>query len=168
MDLTNWGLLLVRVVVGGLLMGHGSQKLFGWFGGYGLAGVGGWMESMGLRPGRTWAAVAGLGEVVGGALLLLGLLNPLGSIAILSVMAMAWVKVHWGKPIWVDKGGVELPLTNMAAVLAVALAGPGAYSLDKVLGIALPAWLVAVVAIGAALSVIAGAAMRPAPARPAE
>src|SRR6266545_3668574 len=125
MELSDWGLLVLRLVVGGLLMGHGSQKLFGWFGGQGLTGVGGWMESMGLRPGKLWATIAGLGEFGGGLSLLLGFLNPLGSIAILSVMVMAWAKVHWGKPIWSDKGGAELPLTNMAAALAVAFAGPG-------------------------------------------
>lgn len=152
---------MLRVVVGGLLMAHGSQKLFGWFGGHGLAGTGGWMESMGMRPGKLWAALAGLGEFGGGLLLLLGFLTPLGSIAVISVMAMAWLKAHLGKPIWAQEGGAELPLVNVAAALALALAGPGEYSLDAALGIALPSWLVAIVAIFAAVTVIAGAMMRP-------
>ena len=166
---TGWmdpALLLVRVVVGGLLMGHGAQKLFGWFGGHGLAGTGGWLESMGMRPGWIWATTAGLGEFGGGLLLALGFLSPLGSIMIVAVMAMAWAKTHWGKPIWVTEGGAELPLVNMAAALAIALGGPGRISVDHALGIRTPFWLVALVAAGAAASVVLGAMMKPAPAEP--
>ena len=159
--MSDWALLILRLIVGGLLMGHGAQKLFGLFGGAGLGGTGGWLASTGLRPGPLWALFAGLGEFGGGLLLLLGFLNPLGSIGIVAVMAMAWAKAHWGKPIWVSEGGAELPLTNAAAALAVALAGPGAYSLDSALGLSLPVWLVAVVAVVVAVTVVAGIAMRP-------
>jgi putative oxidoreductase len=140
----DFGLLILRLTLGGLLAGHGAQKLFGWFGGHGLEGTSGWMESMGLRPGRPWAFLAGLTEFGGGLLTLLGLLNPLGPLGIISSMGMATAKVHWGKPIWVTSGGAELPITNTAAALAVALAGPGRLSLDHALGLRLPRRLVLV------------------------
>ncbi len=163
-NMIDVGLLLLRLVVGGLLIGHGAQKLFGWFGGHGLAGTGMWLQSMGMRPGPFWAMMAGGGEFVGGLLIALGFLNPVGSIAVIAAMAMAWIKAHAGKPIWVTEGGAELPLVNIAVALAVALAGPGYYSLDHQLGISLPAALVALVAIGAAATVLIGAMMRPAEA----
>ncbi|MCC6313192.1 MAG: DoxX family protein, partial [Thermomicrobiales bacterium] len=132
------GLLALRLAVGGLLMGHGSQKLFGWFDGPGVAGFGGFLESMGYKPGKQWATLAGLSEFGGGALTALGLLHPLGPIATLGAMGVASVTVHGGKPIWAAKGGAELPLTNIAAAIALATIGPGQYSLDHALGIRLP------------------------------
>jgi putative oxidoreductase len=140
----DFGLLILRLTLGGLLAGHGAQKLFGWFGGHGLGGTSGWMESMGLRPGRPWAFLAGLTEFGGGLLTLLGLLNPLGPLGIISSMGMATAKVHWGKPIWVTSGGAELPITNTASALAVALTGPGRISLDHALGLRLPRRLILV------------------------
>lgn len=165
--MADLGLLVLRLVVGGLLMGHGSQKLFGWFGGHGLAGTAGWLESIGLRPGKPWALLAGLAEFGGGLLLALGLLNPLGPIGIIAVMATAWAAAHAGKPIWVTSGGAELPLTNMAAALAIALAGPGVYSLDAGFGIHVPAVLTGIVALAAAVGVAAAAWRGPAAMREA-
>jgi putative oxidoreductase len=144
------GLLLLRGTVGGLLMGHGAQKLFGVWGGHGLAGTSGWMESMGFRPGKPWALMASLGEFGGGLLTALGLLTPTGSMGIAGSMAMAAAKVHSGKPIWVTEGGAEFTLTNLAAVTALALAGPGRYSLDHALGIKLPRWVGPLGALGTA------------------
>ena len=89
------GLLLARMVLGLLMAAHGSQKLFGWFGGYGLAGTGGFFESLGFRPGRLFAAAAAVTEVAGGLLLALGLLGPLGPAMIISVMIVAMATVHW-------------------------------------------------------------------------
>jgi putative oxidoreductase len=150
-------LLIVRATVGGLLAGHGAQKLFGWFGGPGLKGTAGMMESLGLRPGAAWAPVAALSEFAGGVLTALGLLNPLGPIAIIAAMSMATAKAHWGKPIWVTAGGAELPVTNMAVALAIALAGSGRYSLDSALGLRVPPALGAVAALAAAAGVATGA-----------
>jgi putative oxidoreductase len=170
-DMTYWpgwtgladvGLLLLRLVVGGLLMGHGSQKLFGWFGGHALEGTGGWLESMGMHPGKFWATMAGSGEFFGGALLVLGFLHPLGSIAVMAVMTMAWIKAHAGKPIWSTEGGAELPLTNMAVALAVALTGPGFLSLDYLAGLFVPAAVIVLAIVAAVAGVLAGAFMRPA------
>jgi putative oxidoreductase len=132
------GVLIVRVVVGGLLAGHGAQKLFGSFGGPGLAGTAGWLESLQMRPANVWARVAGGSELGGGLLTALGFLNPLGPIAAMGAMGMAWAKVHLGKPVWVTTGGAELPLTNLAVLSALSIAGPGRLSVDGLLGIRVP------------------------------
>ncbi len=134
----DFGLLVVRVIVGLLLFGHGSQKLFGWFGGHGLKGTAGWLGSIGMQPATFWAFMAGLSEAAGGLLLALGFLNPIGSLGIIAAMLTATFKVHWTKGIWNMNGGMEFPLTNIAVALGIALTGPGAYSLDAMLGIRLP------------------------------
>jgi hypothetical protein len=87
---------------------------------------------MGFRPGKQWAMMAGLSEFGGGALTALGLAHPVGPLSTLGAMAVATLDVHAGKPVWVSEGGAELPITNMAAALALALAGPGAFSLARV------------------------------------
>ncbi len=137
----NLALLFLRLTFGCFLMGHGGQKLFGWFKGPGMQGTAGWLESMGMRPGKFWAALAGSCEFGGGLLVVLGFLNPIGPLASFGSMAMATAKVHWGKPIWVSEGGAEHPITNMGIAAALMAAGPGAYSLDALLGIRLPRWL---------------------------
>jgi putative oxidoreductase len=145
------GVLIVRLVVGGLLAGHGAQKLFGWFGGPGLEGTAGWLESMRLRPGTVWARIAGGSEFFGGLLTALGFLNPLGPIAAMGAMSMAWAKVHLGNPVWSTKGGAELPLTNIAVLSALTVAGPGRLSLDSLFGIRVPR----IVGLGALLGMLA-------------
>ena len=102
--------LIVRLVGLGFAA-HGAQKLFGWFGGYGLAGTGGYFEGMGWRPGRVFAAVAGLGEFLGGLLLFLGLGGPIGPMLIIAVMVVAAVSVHWPAG-WFAPKGVELPVLH--------------------------------------------------------
>jgi len=135
------GVLIVRLVVGGLLFGHGAQKLFGAFGGHGLEGTTGWIESMRLRPANVWARAAGGSEFFGGLFTMLGFLNPIGPIVAMGSMAMAWAKVHLGKPVWGTEGGAELPLTNIAVLSALTLAGPGRLSVDGLFGIRVPRWL---------------------------
>ncbi len=133
--------LIVRLAQGSLMVGHGAQKLFGSFGGPGLEGTSGFMEMLGLRPGRLWAYLAGFSEFGGGVLTALGLLNPLGPLAVIASMSMATRKAHWGKPIWVTEGGAELPVLNIAISTALMIREPDKYSLDRVLGIRLPTWL---------------------------
>lgn len=161
------GLLVVRVVFGLLMAAHGSQKLFGWFGGYGLAGTGGFFESIGFRPGRLFAAAAGFGETVGGLLVALGLLGPIGPALIVAVMVVAAISVHWQHGVFAMSNGIELPLLYATIGLALALTGPGAYSGDAVLGLT-PVWTptLAAVALGLGLlgAVINLGLRRPAPA----
>jgi putative oxidoreductase len=145
---------IVRVVQGTLMAGHGAQKLFGSFGGPGLEGTSGFMEMLGMRPGRPWAYMAGLSEFGGGVLTALGLLKPLGPLGVIGAMAMATRKAHWDKPIWVTEGGAELPVLNMAISTALMVREPDAYSLDRVLGLRLPAWVGPVGLVGILLTVI--------------
>jgi putative oxidoreductase len=128
------GLLIARLVLGLLMAGHGAQKLFGWFGGYGLTGTGGFFESLGFRPGRTFAAAAGGTEMVGGILTAAGLLGPIGPALILSVMIVAAVTVHW-HGVFAQANGVELPLLYASGAVALALTGPGSLSLDAAVGL---------------------------------
>ena len=152
--LRDLGMLVLRMIMGGLLVGHGSQKLFGWFGGYGLSGTAGWLESLGLRPGQRWAPIAGLGEFGGGMLTALGLFHPIGPIIVMGPMVTAIRRVHWGKPIWVTEGGGELPLTNISVATALMMAGPGRLSLDRLLGIRIPGWMVALTAGATAMGIV--------------
>jgi putative oxidoreductase len=137
------------------MAGHGAQKLFGWWGGNGLEGTAGWLESMGMKPGKPWAVLAGASEFGGGVLTLLGFLNPLGPLGTIGSMGMATAKVHWGKPIWVTSGGAELPVTNIAAALALAMAGPGKISLDSALGLRLPRRMFLIPGLAAAAAGVA-------------
>ncbi len=129
----DFGLLILRLVVGLTLMGHGSQKLFGWFNGPGIKGFSGGMQRMGLRPPVFWATLAGLGEFGGGLLLALGLVTELGALGIMGAMYVAMVKVHLPKGFWNSKGGIEFTLTLWTAAFALGLTGPGTFSLDHLL-----------------------------------
>ena len=126
--------LIVRIVVGLGLAAHGAQKLFGWFGGHGVAGTGQFFEGLGFRPGRMFALAAGVGEFGGGLLTFLGLWGALGPAVIVMVMLTAVLAVHVGKGYFTNDGGPELPLLYIAGALAVAFAGAGEYSLDRVFG----------------------------------
>jgi putative oxidoreductase len=156
-------LLVLRAIMGSLMLGHGAQKLFGWWGGYGLEGTSGWLESLGLRPGRPWAILAGGSEFGGGVLSLLGLLNPFGPLGVIGAMAVATRKAHWGKPIWVTEGGPELPITNMSIATALMLAGPGKYSLDRALGIRVPRWIALLALVALVIAVAFAAKTEPPP-----
>ena len=161
------GILILRLTLGGLLAGHGAQKLFGLFEGHGPEGTGQFLEGMGLQPGKQWAITAGLGEMGGGILTALGFLHPVGPITTLAPMVVAWGRAHWGKPIWITSGGAELPATNIAIALALALIGPGRFSLDRMFGIrAHPALAMLVSAGVAAGSLIALSQPRPEPQQP--
>jgi putative oxidoreductase len=130
------GILLLRVTVGLTLAAHGAQKLFGWFGGYGLTGTAGWLESVGFRPGRVHALMAGLVEVGGGLLLALGAATPLGAALVVSVMIVAAVIAHVKNGFFITSGGYEYNVVLGASALAIAFTGPGALSVDGALGYA--------------------------------
>jgi len=154
----NLALLLLRLITGGLVAGHGAQKLFGAFGGHGPEGTAQWLRSMDIKPADKWAKAAGWSEFGGGLLTALGFLHPLGPIGILSSMAVATGKVHWGKPVWVTEGGAELPVTNSAVALALALAGPGRYSVDRLLGTRAPRRILALALPAATIGIAAALA----------
>jgi putative oxidoreductase len=162
------GLLVARLILGLALAAHGAQKLFGWFGGYGLKGTGSYFEGLGFRPGMLFAGAAGFAEFVGGLLTAAGLLGPVGPALIIVVMLVGMVTVHWKNGFFAGKNGIELTLMNTAGALAIAFAGPGAFSLDRVLGTsqlsqASTTWLV--IAVALVLTVVNLAVRRrPAPA----
>jgi putative oxidoreductase len=143
--LTGLGLLILRVVIGLTLAAHGAQKLFGWWGGPGMAG---WTQSvtkLRIRPAAPWAWIAALSEFGGGLLLALGLLSPLGSLAIAGAMLVAIATVHWANGFWNGKRGFEFNLALLASVTALALTGPGTYSLDQAIAVHLPEPLTVIV-----------------------
>jgi putative oxidoreductase len=163
----NEGLLLARLVIGLLMAAHGSQKLFGWFGGYGLNGTGQFFEGLGFRPGRTFAALASLAEVGGGLFVALGLFGPIGPALILSVMIVGAVSVHWPHGLFAMSNGIEVPLLYSTIVAALALTGFGQFSLDAVLGLT-PLWTPAIAWAALAVGVVGGVvnlSLRRVPAR---
>lgn len=145
------GLLVLRLVVGLAMAAHGSQKLFGWFGGHGLAGTGGFFEMIGFKPGRTFALAAGASELTSGLLIALGFLGPVGPALMLSVMIVAALTVHWKNGFFAQSNGIEVTLLFGVAAIALAFVGFGAFSLDAVTGLAsvfTPAVAVATLALG--------------------
>jgi putative oxidoreductase len=151
------GLLFARLTLGLLMSAHGAQKLFGWFGGYGLSGTGGFLESLGFRPGRAFAAAAGFTEFAGGLMLALGLLEPIGAALVVSVMIVAAGSVHWQHGLFAATNGIEVPLLYAAGAAALALTGPGAYSVDAAFGLT-SFWTPALTVTALALGVIGGVA----------
>lgn len=154
--MTASGLLILRLVVGLILAAHGAQKLFGWWGGPRMTGWTQTVRKLRIRPARPWAWLAALSEFGGGLLLALGLLSPLGSLAIAGVMLVAIATVHLSRGFWATKGGYEFNLALIAGAVAVALAGPGTYSLDAALRIHLPE---PATLIGGTVALIAGVAI---------
>lgn len=128
-------LLAERLVFGGLFAAHGTQKLFGWFRGGGLEATGRSFEQLGFRPGRAFAAAAGLTELTAGMLIALGFLGPVGPALLLSVLVVAIITVHWGNGLLATSNGCELPLLYSTVAISLAFAGFGRYALDAGLGI---------------------------------
>jgi len=160
-------LLLLRVVIGGVLIPHGLLKL-GLIGkGGSIAGVAGWFNSMGLRPGMFWAYVATLAEAGGGLLTVLGLGGPIGPGVLAADLVVVTIVAHVAQGFWAGGGkvGWEFPIPLAAGGLAIALAGNGAWSLDRLLGLTYPDWLLpvwlVVVAMGAVLALAIRAMQAP-------
>jgi putative oxidoreductase len=143
------GLLALHVFVGLLFMGHGAQKLFGLFGGHGVGKTAGFMESVGLRPGRIHAILGGSAEFFGGLLLALGLLVPVAAAVLIATMVTAALTAHRGKGIWATNSGIELPLVYGLIAFALAGVGAGEVSLDAALGLDLAGTGWALAALGA-------------------
>src|SRR4030095_12282650 len=149
------GLLILRLVVGLSMAAHGTQKLFGWLGGHGLAGTGGFFEMLGFRPGRAFAFAAGATELVSGILIALGFLGPIGSALLLSVMIVAAVTVHWKNGFFAASNGIEVNTLFSVAAVALAFTGFGAFSIDALIGI--DTLITPTIAIAAIIAGIAGA-----------
>jgi putative oxidoreductase len=162
----NIGTVALRGVIGPLFVGHGTQKLFGWFGGHGLEGTGGFFEQLGLRPGKRNAIAAGSAEALGGALLTLGAATPLAATMLSSTMITAIRKVHAPNGPWVTENGFEYNAVLIGAMAALVEHGPGSPSVDAKL---FPRWKGAgwaVLMLGAATagSFLVDAVSEPAPA----
>jgi putative oxidoreductase len=145
------GLTLLRMVIGALFFGHGTQKLFGWFGGHGLDATAGFFESLGLKPGRKHATAAGAAEAGGGALMTLGFLTPAAAASLIGVMSTAIQKVHLSNGPWVSNGGYEYNLVLISIMVVLADLGPGHFSLDHALGTEVKGPAVALLALGAGI-----------------
>ena len=157
---------LARVTIGLLFIGHGTQKLFGWFGGGGLDGTAAFLEQLGLRPGRRNALAAGAAEAGGGLLFALGAATPVAAAAISSSMITAIKTVHWEKGVWTSSGGYEYNLVLLLAVFGLTENGPGEWSVDGAFGRPRwgTPWAVAALAAGALGSAAALASSRAEPA----
>ncbi|MFF4584301.1 DoxX family protein [Streptomyces sp. NPDC001388] len=158
-DRRDLGLLLLRLGAGGVLAAHGTQKLFGWFGGHGLEGTGQFMETVGYTPGKASATAAGLAEAGGGALLALGLATPAAGAAAAGAMTGASA-VHTPNGFFNQEGGYEYAATLGLAATGLAIAGPGRLSLDHALGHVFDrGWMVptALAATGLVTALVVGA-----------
>lgn len=142
------GLLLIRLTFGLLLAGHGAQKLFGIFGGPGLAATGRSFDVLGYRPGKVFAVIGGLSELCGGLGLAVGLLTPLAAAAVIGVMINAMVTVSGAHGLWIQNGGVEYSVSISIVALALAAIGPGRVSLDRFFPWRSDGWPAAAVALG--------------------
>jgi putative oxidoreductase len=159
----SFGLLLLRVVIGGTMFAHGAQKLFGWFGGGGPRGTAGSFGRMGFRAPLVMALLAGLGEC-GGVAFAAGFLTPVAGLGIAVVMINAISVVHWQNGFFNGKSGIEFPLALLTVAVAVAATGPGRFSLDRALSwddnLSGTWWGVGVLAAAAAISLVTVAALR--------
>jgi putative oxidoreductase len=158
--------LIARLILGLGFAAHGAQKLFGVFGGYGINGTASFFETIGFRPGTTFAVLAGVGELVGGLLTALGLFGALGPALMISVMLVSILTVHLEHGFFAQNNGWELAGAYIAGALMLAFAGFGVYSLDALFGIAVfssprVAW--ALIGIGVIIALIVSLVRRPVP-----
>jgi putative oxidoreductase len=151
------GRILLRAAVGGFFFGHGTQKLFGWFGGHGVGPTGDHFESIGLKPGKVHAIAAGAAETLGGAGLALGYRTPLASAGIIATMITAIQRVHGKNGPWAASGGYEYNVVLAAAAMTIAESGPGALSLDHLRGKERQGWLWGLFSLGLGAVGAAGA-----------
>ncbi len=160
------GLLLLRLAAGLTIAAHGTQKLFGWFGGDGLERTGQFFEMSGFRPGRPYVIVAGLAEMGAGVLLASGFITPLPSAIIFAVMIVAAFSVHMKKGFFITNGGFEYPFVLSVVALTLAFTGSGSLSLDAFFGYSWrgAVWGVAAILVGIVVSIIPLAQRRATPA----
>jgi putative oxidoreductase len=165
--------LLLRLIVGGFFIGHGTQKLFGWFGGSGVDATAQGFERLGMRPGRRNAITAGVAEAGGGAALAAGFATPVAASALTATMLTAINRVHFKNGPWASNGGYEYNVVLIAAVLSLVESGPGKLSLDAALGTERsgPGWALAALLAGVAGAVgahVAAESQAPPPPAPVD
>lgn len=153
-DPADIGLLVIRLAVGITFSLHGFQKLFGWFGGGGIAGTSKWFASLGFGDGRAATLMAGSSEIIGGLGLAMGLLNPLAAAAMIGTMTTAALVNHAAHGFWSADKGWELNFYLIAVAIGLAIAGPGDLSLDHAIGIQLNG--LGMGAAAAALGIVGG------------
>ena len=153
MSTSDIAMLVLRLGIGLIFVVHGGQKLFGWWGGPGMAGWKGAMAHMGFRPSGLFAWTSAIAEFGGGLALMFGILTPLAAAVLVAQSVVIIGQVHWGSGFLSRDGGYEFPLALAAGAAAVLLAGPGQVSLDALVGFALAAWLVAALFV---LGIVAG------------
>jgi len=136
MTSADLGLLVLRLIVGGVFAAHGAQKAFGWWGGPGMSRWTAAMTRMGLRPAGPWAAISAGTEVVGGPLLAVGAISPLVAPLLVAQSAVIIVRGHWSKGFWNRDGGIEFPLALLGGTVAILGVGPGGLSVDAAIGLA--------------------------------
>ena len=134
----GWSALALRIPVGIIFAAHGAQKLFGWFGGYGLEGTGQWMASIGLAPGYLMALLAGSAEFFGGLALIIGLLVRPASAVLAIAMLVAIFSVHIGNGLFMSNNGYEFGLALLAVSVSLMLSGAGRASIDAALSLSVP------------------------------
>ncbi len=134
----NLALLILRIAIGLTLAAHGAQKVFGWFGGPGLGGFHAMLVKLNVRPARPWALAGAASELVGGLLVAIGFLGPIGPALGSGAMLVAIGAVHWRNGFFSTRGGLEFPAVLMAGLVALAISGFGTYSLDRLTGLRLP------------------------------
>jgi putative oxidoreductase len=160
------GLFLLRVVIGLLFVGHGTQKLFGWFGGPGPEGTAQMMDQLGYQPRRPAATAGGLAEAGGGTMLVLGLLTPFAALAIVAMMVNAIGSVHASNGLWNTEGGFEFPMVMATGATTLAFTGPGGWSIDEAIGDPFAAdlwgWIALTVGIAGGLLALASRRTEPA------
>jgi putative oxidoreductase len=148
--MTDMGLLILRLAIGLIVAAHGAQKLFAWFGGPGLDGWTAIIGQLGVRPAPFWARINALAEFLGGLMLAIGLFTPVAAAVLGAVMLMAIVSVHWRNGFFNTNRGIEFPLSLLAGMVTIGLAGPGAYALapQSLLGWSLPTLFLVTSALG--------------------
>ena len=129
----GYGLTVLRIIVGVIFIAHGSQKLFGAFGGYGLEGTGQWMESIGLTPGYLMALLSGSAEFFGGVAVLIGLLARPAAVVLIGLLLVAIFSVHIGNGLFMSNNGYEFALALLGGSIAILIEGAGRLSVDRVI-----------------------------------
>jgi len=166
MDLADWMLLILRLVVGLTFAAHGAQKAFGWWNGPGMDGWQKIVAGMRFQPAPLWTVVSVGAELIGGAMIAIGLFTPMAATVLIGQSVVIVLKAHLPKGFWNKNGGIEFPLALAAGVLVILGVGPGSYSIDRLIGFGLVEpllWVLLVIGLGGGLAAYGITRLAPAP-----